>query len=89
MLPSRSAATRSTATSTLSGSIIGGCGAPMVRVYGPALVAHPLVIGGRWECSGLPPGRYRVELVTDRTVLAREVELVAHREHFVDFMVRR
>jgi hypothetical protein len=75
-------------SATLSGRIVGGCGAPRIRVCGPAVIAVPLVLGDRWECSGLPPGRYRVELVDDRTVLAREVELLASREHFVDFCVR-
>ncbi len=75
-------------TATISGHILGEIGAPRIRICGPAHVS-PLVLGRRWECSGLPPGRYRVELVDARTVLAREVELVAHREHFVDFLVRR
>lgn len=75
-------------TATLSGRVAGDSGLPRIRVRGPDTTATPAVIGGRWECSGLPPGRYLVELVADRTVLAREVELVAHREHFVDFRVR-
>jgi hypothetical protein len=74
-------------TATISGHIVGERGAPRIRITGPR-VATPLVLGGRWECSGLPPGRYRVELVDARRVLAREVEVFAHREHFVDFCVR-
>jgi hypothetical protein len=44
--------------------------------------------GGTWERFGLPPGAYRVELVADRIVLAKRVELAAGDEVIVDFEVR-
>jgi hypothetical protein len=74
-------------TATISGRIVGQRGVPRIRILG-SRAWSPLVLGDRWECSGLPPGRYRVELVDERTVLCREVELVAYREHFVDFQLR-
>lgn len=44
--------------------------------------------GGTWERFGLPPGTYRVELVADRIVLAKRVELAAGDEAIVEFEVR-
>jgi hypothetical protein len=44
--------------------------------------------GGTWERFGLPPGTYRVELVAERIVLAKRVELAAGDEAIVEFEVR-
>jgi hypothetical protein len=44
--------------------------------------------GGTWERFGLPPGTYRVELVAERIVLAKRVELAPGDEAMVEFEVR-
>ncbi len=44
--------------------------------------------GGTWERFGLPPGTYRIELVAERIVLAKRVELAAGDEAIVEFEVR-
>lgn len=44
--------------------------------------------GGTWERFGLPPGMYRVELVADRIVLAKRVELAPGDEAIIEFEVR-
>ncbi len=40
---------------------------------------------GQWGCFGLPAGRYRVEYIARRLVLARDVELLDGREIEIDF----
>jgi len=41
-----------------------------------------------WGCFGLPPGHYRVEYVSTRMILSREVELGDGREVELDFDLR-
>jgi hypothetical protein len=41
-----------------------------------------------WGCFGLPPGRYRVEYVSTRMILSREVVLDDAREVQLDFDLR-
>jgi hypothetical protein len=42
---------------------------------------------GHWGCFGLPAGRYRVEYVAQRLILARDVDVDEGREVEIDFDV--
>ena len=72
----------------------GKLGRTRIRIYsGAGSISQRAVSdfeceGGTWERFGLPPGAYRIELIADRIVLAKRVELAAGDEAIIDFEVR-
>ena len=54
----------------------GGCAVPWARVRifaGGQAPVEVQAVQGRFSVHGLPPGRYRVEVVVGRSVVARRV----------------
>lgn len=70
------------------GPATGALGAVRVLVNGPHGRIERPVEGGRYRCDGLAPGRYRVELVGTRIVIARQIHVRAGQRVTVDFEVR-
>jgi len=67
----------------------GKLGRARIRIHsGARVIAEFECEGGTWERFGLAPGPYRIELVADRLVLAKRIELAAGDEALVDFEVR-
>jgi hypothetical protein len=66
----------------------GKLGRTRVRLYSSDRVWEFECEGGTWERFGLPPGPYRIELVADRIVLAKRVDLAAGDEAIIEFEVR-
>jgi hypothetical protein len=66
----------------------GKLGRTRIRIHSSARTFELECDGGTWERFGLPPGAYRIELVADRIVLAKRVELAPGDEVIVDFEVR-
>lgn len=59
-----------------------------IRIHGPGHASEFVCHGGTWARFGLPVGPYRIELVADRLVLAKRVDLRPGDELTVDFEVR-
>jgi hypothetical protein len=66
----------------------GKLGRTRIRLYSCGRISEFDCEGGTWERFGLAPGAYRIELVADRIVLAKRIELAAGDEAFIDFEVR-
>jgi hypothetical protein len=66
----------------------GKLGDVRIRIHGAGHASEFVCDGGTWARFGLPPGPYRIELVADRIVLAKRVELQSGDELTVDFEVR-
>lgn len=83
---------QATRSAALVGRVVvpanGKLGRTRVRILGRDVAVTFECEGGTWERFGLAPGPYRVELVADRLVLAKQIELAPGDEAIVDFEVR-
>lgn len=75
-------------TAALIGRVPRAAADARIRLCSGARAVELRVQDGHWGCFGLPAGHYRIEYVTRRMILARDVDVPEGCELEIDFDVR-